>query len=594
MLLKKISVENVRSFLDRQELLLDSLITIIIGPNGGGKTNLLDTIVTVLRRYLFASMYPAAAPTQEQAVRFEFRHNDLLNSMNLARHSSGAGRDQLIEVDLEITEQDLENMRAMQVDAPRIMTLASSKYFNLKLTETKNWNLASISPGTRVTYRIVNEVLRPEPDDVHKWFLQYLNWFEVDSYLRQEFEISPLTNPLIYLPVNRSANGFQSTVALANYEDFEVKRQSDATSSRSGTQIVTLAIGRLAQKYRLLLEKDTGTAAREFREDPNLKQLSQLLKDLGYEWELETVNPLKNQYDIRLKKQGSSFLVSEASSGERELLTYLFAIFALNIRDALLIVDEPELHLHPKWQKTLLDLFMRLSSSTRNQFLLATHSPIFVSPESIQYVSRVYSRDQRSNIVRLKTSSLPGAKHLLSIVNSHNNERLFFADDIVLVEGISDRIFIEAALDKLGRSESSGNIVEVISVGGKGLFEAYRNILDSCDIRYSTIADLDYVKQIGTNGIKTLFSTDADAIKSNVIDSAESLDGTKLVQKIDDAMRTGGWEEASDLWGYIKSRHIKLISNISASEAKELSDFIESPMRFARWARSPFLAALNF
>lgn len=50
------------------------------------------------------------------------------------------------------------------------------------------------------------------------------------------------------------------------------------------------------------------------------------------------------------------FLASAASSGERELLTYLFAIYALNVRDALVLVDEPELHLHPRWQKALLTL----------------------------------------------------------------------------------------------------------------------------------------------------------------------------------------------------------------------------------------------
>ena len=174
---------------------------------------------------------------------------------------------------------------------------------------------------------------------------------------------------------------------------------------------------------------------------------------------------------MRLKKQGSSFFVDAASSGERELLTYLFAIFALNVRDALIIVDEPELHLHPKWQKTLLQLFIRLAQSTNNQFLLATHSPTFVSPESIQYVSRVFSHQQRSHILRLNTTMLPEAKHLLNIVNSQNNERLFFADEVALVEGLSDRMFFDAVLDRFGRSASSRSILEVIAVGGKGFFE---------------------------------------------------------------------------------------------------------------------------
>jgi predicted ATP-dependent endonuclease of OLD family len=396
----------------------------------------------------------------------------------------------------------------------------------------------------------------------------------MDGRLREEFGISALSMPLVYLPVNRSASGFQSSVELGGYNDFETKRHSDAASSRSGNAIVARAVGRMAQRYRLLLEEDKGAAAAKFYEDANLQELSKLLAELGYEWKLETVNALKNQYDVRLKKQGSSFLVSAASSGERELLTYLFAIFALNVRDALIIVDEPELHLHPRWQKTLLQLFIRLSESTGNQFLLATHSPTFVSPESIQYVSRVFSREQRSHILRLDMKALPEPKHLLNIVNSQNNERLFFADSVVLVEGLSDRIFFEEVLNQLGRSRSSQAIVEVVSVGGKGLFDAYTKILTASQIEYSIIADLDYIEQTGTPELKAWFRTDAREVKTDVIDNIKSIDGDTLVAAIDHAIATGSWEDASQIWNYIKSRRRQLRQDLSADETKRLNDFL--------------------
>jgi len=576
MLIRKVAIENVRSFLDRAELTLDGPITIVIGPNGGGKTNLLDTVVIILRRYLFASMYAAHAPTPEEPNRYEFRHNDALNNMVLERHSAGAGRDQLIEVEIEITSSDIKNMQTMRADVDRLTALASKKYFNLNLALASTWRLGNISEGTKFTYRVLNGALQHGGGEDAAVILQYLQIFEMEGRLREEFELSPLATPLVYLPVNRSASGFQSNVELAGYNDYETKRHSDATSSRSASSIVSLAIGRLAQKYRLLLEKDKGVAGSEFRDDVNLKELTKLLSELGYEWSLETINPLKNQYDVRLKKQGSSFLVSAASSGERELLTYLFAIFALNVRDALIIVDEPELHLHPKWQKTLLQLFIRLAQSTGNQFLLATHSPTFVSPESIQYVSRVFSRSQKSHILRLDTTALPEARHLLNIVNSQNNERLFFADEVVLVEGLSDRIFFEAVLDCHGRTLSSRSILEVISVGGKGLFEAYSNVLRACEIKYSIISDLDYIEQVGSNDIKLLFKTDTREIKKDVIDNIKSLDGDALVRAIDEAITSGSWEHASDVWEYIKSRRRQLRKDLDATDSAVLEAFLSS------------------
>jgi putative ATP-dependent endonuclease of OLD family len=162
------------------------------------------------------------------------------------------------------------------------------------------------------------------------------------------------------------------------------------------------------------------------------------------------------------------------------------------VRDAVIVVDEPELHLHPRWQKVLFDLFERLARETGNQFMLATHSPTFVSPASIQYVSRVYIEDQKSRIVRLNSTDLPNAKYLFNIVNSQNNDRLFFSDRVVVVEGLSDRMFFEKVFDKLGRT-ASHDVLEIVSVRGKYLFEAYAKLLAACHVECTMIADLDYV-----------------------------------------------------------------------------------------------------
>src|SRR5690606_18753791 len=105
---------------------------------------------------------------------------------------------------------------------------------------------------------------------------------------------------------------------------------------------------------------------------------------------------------------------------------------------------------------------------TGNQFLMATHSPTFISPNSVQYVSRVYSENQKSRIVRLNSSALPRAKHQFEAINSQNNERIFFADLVVLVEGPSDRMVVERLLNNREASAGGGGAtVEVVAVHGK-------------------------------------------------------------------------------------------------------------------------------
>jgi ABC-type lipoprotein export system ATPase subunit len=407
MKIRRILLENVRSFLDPAELHLDGDISIVIGPNGGGKTNLLDAATTVLRKHLLTSLTPKKSPTAEIPDRYELVANDMLNNVTLERHSKGAGKQQVIEIDIEVTRRDIENITQMHASAKEIADKTERRFVGYSVREAAGWDISQVQVGQRFTYRILNNALEAHQDDGAKIFQRYLALYEADSWLRDELGIAKLSMPMVSLPVNRASGGFQSSLSLAGYNEFDHKRGVDAATSRAGGSIVTLAIGRIARRYRFLLEKDTGKARDQFYSDPEIQSLTNILESLGYGWNLECIDPYTNQYDVQLDKQGSKFLVGAASSGEKELLTYLFAIYALNVRDALIIVDEPELHLHPRWQSTLLGLFEHLSEKTGNQFLLATHSPVFVSPASIQYVSRVYSTEQRSAIVRLNQGELP-------------------------------------------------------------------------------------------------------------------------------------------------------------------------------------------
>ena len=62
------------------------------------------------------------------------------------------------------------------------------------------------------------------------------------------------------------------------------------------------------------------------------------------------------------------------SSGERQILILFTFLAFIAIPDSIFIVDEPELSLHPKWQKDFIKSFVALKPQ-KTQLLLATHSP---------------------------------------------------------------------------------------------------------------------------------------------------------------------------------------------------------------------------
>jgi putative ATP-dependent endonuclease of OLD family len=575
MKLRRISIENVRSFLKTQELRLDGDISIVIGPNGGGKTNLLDTAVLALRIHLLKSWMRRHNPTNDWQDRYDWTNNDALNPGLLEKHNGAPDRNQRIELDLEITQPDIDSILRAKAEAGKMQEQWKSRYTSFPASGAENWITDGLAAGTVVTFCIVNGGLEQPTSPVSETFRKYLETYEVNSRVRAEYSQQALSMPMISLPVNRSAQGVTSSIALANFNEYDLKRNVDAASSRAAGSIIHLAIGRLAGRYRDLLEEDTGDAKQRFKDDEAIKSFSRTLKELGYDWELKCTNTRTNEYDLHLTKQGSTFRASAASSGERELLTYLFAIYALNVRDALIVVDEPELHLHPRWQRTLLATFETLAKDTGNQFMMATHSPVFVSPSSIQYVSRVYSEGQQSRIVRLGDTDLPERKHLFSIVNSQNNERVFFADLVILVEGISDRVFFEALFKHFDVGTGTGKVYELISVGGKTLFAPYVKLLTACHVAHVIIADLDYVREVGTQELKALFTTASSSIKQNVTDGPTSIDGALLVERLDEAIKSGDTKDLDELWSYIKARHSRLKPNLTDSERSQLDTFIE-------------------
>ena len=574
MKLRRVSIENVRSFLDRQELQIPGDMSIIIGPNGGGKTNLLDTAVLAMRLFLLKSWVPRHNPTEDWLERYDWTSNDAINPGLLEKHSAGAALQQVVELDIEVTKPDIDNIIRAKAEAAFLQEKAKKRYTSFPAGGAAEWKTDGLKAGDVFVFRIVNGGLQSVSSPTAKTFQQYLETYEVNCHVRAEYEQTPLSMPMIFLPVNRSAGDMQASIALSTFNEYELKRRVDAASSRAVGSITSLAIGRLASRYRELLELDNGRAKKDFETNEGIQAFTKTLKALGYDWTIECTNPIKNQYDIRLHKQGSSFRVSAASSGERELLIYLFAIYALNVRDALIVVDEPELHLHPQWQRTLLAMFQRLSAETGNQFIMATHSPVFVSPSSIQYVSRVYSDSQRSRVVRLGDSKLPEPKHVFSIVNSQNNERVFFADLVILVEGVSDRIFFEALLRQFSVADGTGAVYEVVNVDGKLLFNQYQLLLRACRIPHIIIADLDYIRQVGSDELKALFAVSSKAVKENVVDDSTSIDGTSLVARMDDALRTGNTEDLRLLWEYIKARQCRLRTDLSAEEQAKLDEFI--------------------
>lgn len=79
--------------------------------------------------------------------------------------------------------------------------------------------------------------------------------------------------------------------------------------------------------------------------------------------------------------QGREYPFSRAASGEHVILHYLTKFtFPRPVQNSIILIDEPELHLHPRWMRALFQLFAQSTLSIEqggdnNQFIMTTHSP---------------------------------------------------------------------------------------------------------------------------------------------------------------------------------------------------------------------------
>lgn len=103
----------------------------------------------------------------------------------------------------------------------------------------------------------------------------------------------------------------------------------------------------------------------------NLNIKSKLIQLSEKDMTFESVNGQKIGFD-------------DLSSGEKMLYFMGFTLNQYNPQDALIMVDEPEDSLHPKWQQQIVRFFNNVGSN--NQVILATHSPQIIAsvhPESL-------------------------------------------------------------------------------------------------------------------------------------------------------------------------------------------------------------------
>lgn len=199
-------------------------------------------------------------------------------------------------------------------------------------------------------------------------------------------------------------------------------------------------------------------------------------------------------------------------AGEGLLSTFII-VDALydSVPGDLIVIDEPELSIHPGLQKKLLQLLIEYSKD--RQIVISTHSPYFISWDAIvngANIARVVKEKNGSKIYQLTPPIIASIKASLGGLNNPHtygliaSEVFFLYENIILVEGQEDVVIYRKILLDLG-IKLEGDFYGW-GVGGADNMKNIAGILKDLGFK-KVVGILDADKAANIPGLLALFPT---------------------------------------------------------------------------------------
>lgn len=176
---------------------------------------------------------------------------------------------------------------------------------------------------------------------------------------------------------------------------------------------------------------------------------------------------------VRLKKNDGSVTFRELSEGEQQLLTVLGLLRFTAEDESLFLLDEPDTHLNPRWSVDYIAYLKQfIASGTKQEetshILLTTHNPLAIAEldrEQVQ-ILRMTKQDEQRQIVACHPEMAPRGMGYAAIVTSDmfgiassldqstqellETQRAFAAKERLTVDEQRELDGINAQLDRLG------------------------------------------------------------------------------------------------------------------------------------------------
>jgi predicted ATP-binding protein involved in virulence len=329
MKLKSLELENYRGFTN-VDLRLDGKSALIIGKNGAGKSTILDAIATALAPLYKEFMQERVSPHTLHELDVRLGASTAQIMVNL-EHDTNSFEWQIVR-DLEKSKQNIK----------------------------KSTNIGTLANQFREA--IVQNQLAEEKDAIPERSIPIL----------------------AYYPASRAV----MEVSVSRQSTYRPSRFQNATSWEEA-----LAVGVDFQSffYWFRNQEDIENEKRRYQNSEYVDAKLQAVRDAIGTFIPRFTNLRYTRVTVErmlVDKDGVTFAVNQLSSGEKMMLALIgdlarrLAVANPSLEnpltgEGLILIDEVEAHLHPGWQRMIINGFRRTFPNV--QFLFTTHSPQVIS-----------------------------------------------------------------------------------------------------------------------------------------------------------------------------------------------------------------------
>jgi len=187
---------------------------------------------------------------------------------------------------------------------------------------------------------------------------------------------------------------------------------------------------------------------------------------------------------------GGRYEIAERSDGFKHFFAILLNLAAENsteqLKDCLILLDEPEIHLHPSGAKFLRDELLKIAKY--NTVAYSTHSIFMIDRSCLDRHYKIFKENETTQIIKIDSSN-PFKEELVyeslgtsifELISEHN----------ILFEGLTDKKLFDAFTHKY-RANIKPLDINTMSVDGESHFDKYCKFFNNKNIRGYIVADAD-------------------------------------------------------------------------------------------------------